>query len=95
MNSEKETSVTTPTEKPSSPSSPTAELETDPNTDPLVGLCPTPLHLMTEEEKRIRVVYLQQMRQSFQTFKSEMERDSKAPKKVNPKPSLDDMEELL
>jgi len=71
--------------------------EEDELTEPLVGLCSNPVHLMTEEEKRLRVVHLHQMRQSFQTFKSEMERAAKTPvaKRVKEKVDLSELEDLL
>lgn len=61
-----------------------------------MGLCDKPLHLMNDEEKRLHVVYVQQMRQSFQTFKSEIERKAnekglKQPKKVD----LSELDEIL
>ena len=42
-------------------------------TDPLLGLCPRPLHLMTEQELRNQVMEFQQLRTSHQTFKAKME----------------------
>jgi hypothetical protein len=50
------------------------EYESDFLTEPLVGLCPTPSHLMTEEQRREYVVYLRTLRQSYQTYKAEVER---------------------
>jgi hypothetical protein len=44
-------------------------------TAPLEGLCPHPVHLMTEEEVRNHVMKNQQYRQSYQTFKAEVERN--------------------
>ena len=66
----------------------TAPLET------IVGVSKKPMDQMSEEEKRLHVVYLQQLRQSFQTFKSEVERVSKdgpSRRKVD----LTDMEDVL
>lgn len=65
-------------------------------TAPLEGLCLTPMHLMTEEEKRQKVIEIQQMRQSFQTFKAKVEKESRSPKlEVEKKPSMDDMAEFF
>ena len=44
------------------------------DTAPLEGLCPQPLHLMTEEQMREWVVKIQQLRTSHQTYKATMER---------------------
>ena len=69
------------------------ESEDDALTDPLVGLCRKPMHLMSDEEKRLHVVYIQQLRQSFQTFKSEVEKVSQ--QKSQRKVDLTEMDEIL
>jgi hypothetical protein len=71
------------------------------NTAPLSGLCPSPWHLMSLEEKRAHVTRIRQMRQSFQVFKSEVEEVEKerAVRVKKPKTkestSLNGMEELF
>ncbi len=59
-----------------------SELEQDPlfMTAPLEGLCPSPMHLMSEEELRAYVVKIRQLRTSHQSFRAEM---SKVKEKVD------------
>ncbi len=51
-------------------------------TEPLTGLEPKPRHLMTEAELREYVVEVHNLRQSFQSFKANVEAraESKSPK---------------
>ena len=51
-------------------------------TAPLMGLCPKPLHLMTEEERKNHVLMLRQLQQSAQTFKAELEKKEEEVVKV-------------
>lgn len=71
-------------------------------TDPLTGLCPRLVKEMSEEELRQQVMLTQQFRQSFQTFKAEVEKaeevegKAKRVKREAPKPaSAKDLDDLL
>jgi len=81
MNSENEESRTIPDATISSGSSPTVESSQVTTTSataeasdfteaPLVGLCPKPMHEMSEQELREFVTFVRQNRQSVQTFKA-------------------------
>lgn len=69
-------------------------------TEPLSGLCELPAHLMTEQQMRDHVLQIQQHRQSFQTFKAEVEefeRVERSPSKAKEKkkPDLKEFDELF
>jgi len=51
-------------------------------TEPLTGLEPKPKHLMTESEMREYVVQVHNLRQSYQSFKADVEKkaESRSPK---------------
>src|SRR5437899_4246650 len=51
-----------------------ASEESDFLTAPLMGICPTPLHLLSDTERKNQVLLLRQLRQSAQTYKAELER---------------------
>ena len=69
VSSQPTSTVSTPSSNGEQP----AQLDEDFLTAPLVGLCPKPVDQMTDEELRLHVMQVQQYRQSFQTFKAEVE----------------------
>lgn len=78
---------------------PLAEQLEDFETGPLAGLSPSPFHQMTQEEQLAFVAHIQQMRQSPQTFKAEVEASARETVRAKPvkkeKVTLDEFEGLL
>ena len=66
-------------------------------TEPLVGLTERPTHLMSDDELREHVIYLRTMRQSFQTYKAEVEK-KESPKvkreRAEAKPKKDEFKDF-
>ena len=95
MNSENETSPTSPNVPNSSTlSQPVPSPTEDFDSEPLVGLLPRGQEL-SEDQIREHVINLRQMRQSFQTYKATMEASEKDKPKKEKKVSLDDMAGLI
>ena len=103
MNSENKESRTTPDASISSGSSPTVESsqatittatveESDFTEAPLVGICPKPMHEMSDSELREFVTFVRQNRQSVQTFRASV--NAATTKRKVPR-VLEGFEELL
>jgi hypothetical protein len=84
----------------STPNGSTSEVE-DFLTAPLEGLCPRPMHLMTESELREYVLKVRNHRQSYQSYKAAVEA-SEAPvldkvtkSRPKPKANLSEFEDMF
>lgn len=76
MNSENLTSPILAESTTLNPLSPivTSPMEEDFQTAPLAGMVAEPMHLLTEEQMREKVLQIRQMRQSYHVYKQEVEK---------------------